>query len=123
MTMEPGPPLPSFQQTAYQTAAAWLSGQSFNNVLLLSILVAIGAGGWYGIPAAINQIHTGHKDAVDKFREEAGAQRAVFEKMTLLQREAYERSSDREYSTTRTLLEREGIKLPPMEVRAKSGTK
>ena len=43
----------------------WLTGQSFNNILLLTILVAIGAGGKYCldvvIPAHLKMIQNGYE--------------------------------------------------------------
>lgn len=47
----------------------WMTGQAFNNVLLLLILVAIGAGFWFGgkycinvaIPSHIEMIQTGYE--------------------------------------------------------------
>lgn len=53
---------------ALEMAVQWLSGQSFNNVLLVLIFFAIGWGLHYSvtiaIPAHLSQIQAGYKDVV-----------------------------------------------------------
>lgn len=55
------------------TAAAWLFGQEFNNVLLTLILASLLAMGWFGIPALISQIQDGYAVLDARQREERKA--------------------------------------------------
>jgi hypothetical protein len=52
----------------------WLTGQSFNNILLVAILLAIGAGGKYCldvvVPAHIKMIQYGYERIDDAHRAE-----------------------------------------------------
>jgi ABC-type thiamine transport system substrate-binding protein len=54
--------------------ASWLTGQSFNNILLMSILACIMWGGWFAmttaIPAHLQQIQNGYESLTDSHREE-----------------------------------------------------
>ena len=57
-----------------QQAVTWITGQSFNNVLLVLILCAIGWGGWYSlttvIPSHLKQIQQGYETIDNRHREE-----------------------------------------------------
>lgn len=50
--------------------ATWLTGQSFNNVLLVLILAAIAFGGFKGIPAVLQQIQDGYRELEASHSEE-----------------------------------------------------
>lgn len=57
-----------------EQAVTWITGQSFNNVLLVLILCAIAWGGWYSlttvIPAHLRQIQQGYETIDNRHREE-----------------------------------------------------
>lgn len=57
----------------------WLSGQPFNNVLLIMIFTAMGWGMHYSvtvaIPAHLQQIQTGYRDVVEECQERHQAER------------------------------------------------
>lgn len=54
----------------------WATSQSFNNILLCAILMAIGWGGWYAIttaiPAHLRMIQTGYETIIEEHRAERG---------------------------------------------------
>lgn len=54
----------------------WATSQSFNNILLCAILLAIGWIGWYAvttaIPAHLQMIQTGYEKIIDDHRAERG---------------------------------------------------
>lgn len=59
------PDAESTKATLAKSAASWLLGQPFNNVLLVAILWAIGYGGYFlintGIPAHLRTIQDGYE--------------------------------------------------------------
>jgi len=70
-------------KTAIDRVATWLTGQSFNNVLLLLILVAIGWGGKYAgtvaIPTHLKQIQDGYETIDSRHREERSELRQQYD--------------------------------------------
>lgn len=54
----------------------WATSQSFNNILLCAILMAIGWGGWYtvttAIPAHLRMIQMGYETIIEEHRQERG---------------------------------------------------
>ncbi len=45
----------------FAIGSKWLFSQEASTVLLFLILCAIGAGAWYGVPAALRQIQAGYE--------------------------------------------------------------
>jgi len=72
-------------KSAMGQVATWLTGQSFNNVLLLMILAAIWLGGEYAvktaIPAHLKQIQNGYETIDSRHREERIELREQYDKL------------------------------------------
>lgn len=86
----------------------WLQGQSFNNILLLTILTCIAYGSYWlatvAIPSHLSQIQKGYEELQDRYHVESQQQR-----------DTYQRTSDRDYETIRSLLKgNHGVDLPPL---------
>lgn len=66
-------------QSVVQMTFAWLSGQPFNNVLLVGIFAALAWGGHYAItqaiPAHLLQIQQGYREVVEDCHKRHQAER------------------------------------------------
>lgn len=71
-------------KTPTESAVKWLAGQSFNNILLIAILTAIGWGSHYGltiaVPAHLRMIQSGYETLDKSHQTERGEMRLMYDK-------------------------------------------